>query len=233
LDAFTPLVIDGQGLRVHLDKSGQVTVHRRNDRWLQGAARRRSPSKTFERYGPAKQAMMKPFLLVYGTHDPKLAAVLQHAARQEAVRWWLNGNGYAEVYADTELTEMQARSKNLVLYGGARENSVTARLANSLPIRIQGQKLVCGAKSLGDSLAAVFVYPNPLNQAHLVLVRMGTDAEHTKLALMYGIAGPGTGVPDFMVFDSSVRRYGWAGVRAAGFFDSEWRLDPRSSWIRD
>ena len=89
-----------------------------------------------------------------------------------------------------------------------------------------------GKTALNGSFAAIVAYPNPLSPEHLVLVRMGTDFESTRLSLFYGIAGPSSGVPDFMVFDNSVRRYGWAGVKAAGFFDPDWKLDPASMYIQ-
>jgi hypothetical protein len=93
--------------------------------------------------------------------------------------------------------------------------------------------MMLGDKNLGDSLAAMFVYPNPLNHDRLVLVRMGTDADNTRLSLFWGVASSGTGIPDFMVFDRSVRRYGWAGVRAAGFFDPDWKIDPASMYLQE
>jgi hypothetical protein len=61
---------------------------------------------------------------------------------------------------------------------------------------------------------------------------MGTDSNALKLSTFWGIIGSSAGVPDFMVFDRSVRRYGWAGARAAGFFGSDWNLDPASLYIR-
>jgi hypothetical protein len=36
-----------------------------------------------------------------------------------------------------------------------------------------------------------------------------------------------------MVFDKTVRKRAWAGVRAAGFYDPDWRIDPESAYIGD
>ena len=77
----------------------------------------------------------------------------------------------------------------------------------------------------------VLIYPNPLNPQRLVLVRLGTDAEHTRLAAFWGVVSSSAGIPDFVVFDKRVRRYGWAGVRAAGFFGPDWQLDPGSTFL--
>ena len=58
-----------------------------------------------------------------------------------------------------------------------------------------------------------------------------TDDEHTRLANFWVLASSSTGIPDFLVFDNAVRRYGWAGVKAAGFFGPDWQLDPVSSYL--
>jgi hypothetical protein len=93
--------------------------------------------------------------------------------------------------------------------------------------------MLLGKRNLGDSLAALFVYPNPLNPDRLVLVRMGTDSDYTRLSLFWNVASSGAGIPDFMLFDRSVRRFGWAGVRAAGFFGPDWTLDERSMYVQE
>ena len=175
--------------------------------------------------------MMKPFLLVYGTADTGLSGFLRHAATQEAMRWWLIGNGRAQVLPDTEVVPESVAGYNLVLYGGPAENTFTRRIADRLPVKVNAGHLVLGDRDLGNSLSAMFVYPNPLNPDRLVLVRLGTDPDATRLSLFWNMASSGTGIPDFMVFDKSVRRYGWAGVRAAGFFGPDWQLDPASAYL--
>ena len=177
--------------------------------------------------------MMSRFLLVYGTREPTSVKFLRHVATQEALRWWPNGNGLAEVRADTEVTPEMIERCNLVLYGGPGENRMTSRISAKLPIQARPGRMLLGRRDLGDSLAALVTYPNPLNPNRLVLVRMGTDPQSLRLSTFFGIAGPSTGVPDFMIFDRSVRRLGWAGVRAAGFFDSDWQLDPASMFVKE
>jgi hypothetical protein len=62
---------------------------------------------------------------------------------------------------------------------------------------------------------------------------MGTDPDDTRLSMFWGVASSGTGIPDFLVFDRSVRRYGWTAVRAAGFFGPDWNLDPASMYLQE
>jgi poly(3-hydroxybutyrate) depolymerase len=224
--------IDGKQVGRQYGLPARLTFHTTDKGWQPGPAPRSAVTKTPGLYGPAKQAMMSPFLLVYGTRDSALAQFLRHSATQEGIRWWLIGNGNTRVLPDTAVTSKDMNRCNLVLYGGPKENSVTSRIGDQLPIRIRVGRLTLGDHDLGDSLAAMFVYPNPLNHDRFVLVRMGTDAGATRLSLFWGVASSGTGVPDFMVFDGSVRRYGWSGVRAAGFFGPDWNIDPQSMYLK-
>jgi dienelactone hydrolase len=225
--------IDGQRIPGRSILPARLVFSKGARGWQRGAARAGGLAKTPGQYGPAKQAMMGPFLLVYGTAAKDLADVLRHSATQEAVRWWLIGNGDAQVLPDTEVTKKMIEQFNLVLFGSQAENEVTRRLAGHLPVQVKAGRMLVNGKDLGDSLAGTVVYPSPLNPKRLVLVRMGTDAVNTRLALSWGSVFSSAGTPDFLVFDRSVRRNGWAGVRAAGFFNADWAFDPASSYVRE
>jgi len=225
--------VDGVRIGARYSLPGRLTFHATGRGWAAGPARAAATTKTPNLYGPAKQAMMKPFLLVYGTADTGLVDFLRRSATQDGMRWWLIGNGRTQVLPDNEVTAEAIAQYNLVLYGGPKENSVTRRIADRLPIRVNGGRMSLGDRNLGDSLAAMLVYPNPLNSRRLVLVRMGTDPDNTRLSLFWNTMHSGAGVPDFMVFDRSVRRYGWAGVKAAGFFGPDWNLDPASMYLQE
>ena len=227
------LEIDGQRLGgKSFELPAHIILHQSRGRWSLGKARRAELHKTAELYGPAKQALMRPFVFVYGTADPGLADQLCHAATQEALRWWLIGNGTAEVLADTAPELARLSDRNIILYGGPAENRYTSAIARALPIRLRQGRMLLGKTCLGESLGAIVTYPNPNNPQRLVVVRMGTDPEATRLSLFWGIIGSGSAIPDFMVFDRTVRRYGWAGVKAAGFFGPDWNLDPSSFFLR-
>ncbi len=226
------LEINSQHLRGRISLPAHITVHEEHGRWKFGKARVQRLHKKPELYGPAKQTMFRPFLLVYGTVDTNLTSFLYHAATQEGMRWWLRGNGLAEVLPDSEVTPEMEQKYNLVLYGGPDENSYTCRINRKLPLQNRQGRMFLGSHDLGDSLAAIFVYPNPESQKHLVLVRMGTDPENTKLSMFWGILHSGAGIPDFMVFDKQVRHWAWAGVKAAGFFSPIWNIDQKSAYIQ-
>ncbi|MEO0082462.1 MAG: prolyl oligopeptidase family serine peptidase, partial [candidate division WOR-3 bacterium] len=225
--------IDGQNLGKVKALPAHIVAHRDKGQWRLGPARAAGRRKVPGLYGPAKQAMFRPFVIAYGTQDPALTNFLGHAAAQEAMRWWQRANGLAEVIPDTEVTREHVEQYNIVLYGGPGENSYTRRISPGLPIRVSEGQMFLDDRKLGSSLACLFVFPNPDNPDRLVLVRMGTDPASTRLSMFWGLVYSGAGVPDFMVWDTGVRRLGWAGVRAAGFFDPFWRLDPVSTWIQE
>ncbi|MGQ9708718.1 MAG: prolyl oligopeptidase family serine peptidase [bacterium] len=222
------LKIDGKPVIKRLETPAVLTLQQTARGWKPGRVKSKSITKKPGLYGPAKQALMKPFAIVYGTQDPSGADFLRHAATQEALRWYLIGNGTTEVLADTESIPL---CRNLVLLGGPAENLIMRRMGNKLPVGVQEGSMNLFGIELGDSLGAIFVYPNPLNPERLLLVRLGTDPAATRLSLFYSIIGSGTSVPDFMIFDQRVRRFGWHGVKAAGFFSPNWEFDPASAFI--
>jgi len=77
----------------------------------------------------------------------------------------------------------------------------------------------------------MFVYPNPLNTDKFVVCIGGTGSEGIKLTRLFSIFYAGEGLPDFLVFDESVRLWGWAGIKAAGFFDNNWELSEDSMYL--
>lgn len=223
------LEIDGKTVLANLTLPRTIVVHKTEHGWKQGPARTAQPHKTPELYGPAKQVLMKPFTIVYGTQNPELADFLRHAANQEALRWFLIGNGNTEIVPDTAPIPL---NRNLILLGGPEENRFTSRIAGQLPITVKDGKLRSSLPGLQEeSVAVVLTYPNPLNPEKLILVRMGTDPQLTKLSFFWGVIGSGTAIPDFLIFDRRVRRYGWAGVRAAGLFNPDWKFDSKTTFI--
>ncbi|HVP57505.1 MAG TPA: prolyl oligopeptidase family serine peptidase [bacterium] len=181
-------------------------------------------TKSATSYGPIKQAYFSPFVLVYGTRgDARTTGLLLHQARLEAMQWWIRGNGSVEILPDSEVTDSTLAADNLVLFGGPEENTLTRRLNRHLPIKLVGGHVLVGDSDLGgEGLAAEFVYPNPLNPDKLVMVHEGIGIAGLKLSTYFGALSSAAGLPDYMIFDASVRTQGWAGVRRAGFFDSAW-----------
>ncbi|MFC2173551.1 prolyl oligopeptidase family serine peptidase, partial [Acidobacteriota bacterium] len=186
-------------------------------------------------YGPIKAAYFKPFLFVYGTEgDSDRTALNLEIARNLAQKWWIRGNGYVQVLPDSLVSEGDIEKFNLILFGNEETNNLTRRIGPSLPIRVtHGAVRLKGRQYNGSGIAAKFVYPNPLFPDRLVLVWAGTDAEGMALTTAMDTLYSGAGLPDFLIWNRDVKRKGWGGVIAAGFFDNRWQLARDLSFFGD
>ena len=76
------------------------------------------------------------------------------------------------------------------------------------------------------------VYPNPLAPRHLIAVFGGLSAGAEANTLLFQPIYSASGVPDFVVFGPEVKREGWGGVQAVGYFSTAWDLSNGDYWIR-
>jgi predicted esterase len=228
-------VVNGRKIAYEFKKDEAVFFHRKGDGFEIGRPKHSPPTKTPQSYGPIKQAYFSPFVLVYGTKGDSLATqTTLHQARLEAARWWSRANGSVDILPDTEVTQEIMENYNLILFGGPKENSVTGRLNKQLPIRMENGRMLVGKKEIpGDSLAAEFIYPNPLNPDRLVFVHQGIGAAGLELSTFFTTLYAGAGLPDFVVFDRQVKLKGWGGVVCAGFFDQGWQIDDKLYYLRE
>jgi pimeloyl-ACP methyl ester carboxylesterase len=222
------LSVDGKSWYLDLNTHRDITLSRRAGEFKLGGMPPGGLTKRPELHGPIKQAYFSPFVLVYGTQgDSATTNLLLHQARLEAFQWWRRGNGFTNVLPDSEVTAGIIDKYNLIIFGGPDENTITGSIDRFLPIRLTAGSLFLGGRRLvGESLATKFIYPNPLNPAKFVVVHEGLGKDGLGLSTFFRTIHAGAGLPDFMIFDKSVMRKGWGGMRAAGFFDSAWHLDP-------
>jgi len=236
---------DGGLLRTEW-REGSVFFRLEGGRWEFSGAER---SRRFR--GPLKAAFFDPFVLVYGTGgDEAQNRAMRRAAVLDAQAWYLRADGFAPVVADTAVTEKLIATRNLILYAIPGANAVLAKIESSLPIAVEpfgvelrgrDRKATIGRHDFaearreppdpgdgrfyqGKGLAARFVAANPLAPDRLVEVIAGTDLAGFDLALLSNPCSSGSGYPDFLIYDAQVRRDGWAGFRAAGYFDIDGRL---------
>ncbi len=120
-------------------------------RWRVGKEPTESPVRRYEAGGAANLYQGEPLLIVYGSQG-KRAGQLRTAAKKLAA---YGGPDFATlprafpVVADSELTNEQRASHNLILIGAPEENSVTRSSLPDLPIAIQsGQLVVEGREAL-------------------------------------------------------------------------------------
>jgi len=133
--------------------------------------------------GPINEAIMQPFVVVYGTMaEDALVRSLWYGQAWSVAREWKRRNGwYCPVLSDIDCHDAVGRDRNLILFGGSADNVVTARLSSALPVRdltelasqqLPGDRLdLLGSDLLSAADVGVLtVYPNPMFPDRLVVV---------------------------------------------------------------
>jgi hypothetical protein len=150
---------------------------------------------------------------------------MRRLAVLDSQNWYLRADGYAPVLPDTSITPEIASTRNLILYAVPGANTIIEAFVSRLPIRFDPGGVTVGKKHYeGEGLAARFVCANPRFPDRLVEVVAGTDIAGLELAAASNPCYSGSGYPDFVVYDASVRLKGWGGMLAAGFFTARGRI---------
>ncbi len=167
-DVVSPASADGNYDLTLTDTSATVTAH--VPRSTPAVRPYASGSSVNLYYG-------EPILIVYGTRsrrDTMKASI--RALADEMSRWLKPGepmeSGRMPMVSDEEVTEAQLASKNVILIGGPRDNSVTARLMRRMPIQeVRGALQVFNEEPIKlDGRGYAFVYPNPEYPTRLAMV---------------------------------------------------------------
>ena len=168
-------------------------------------------------------------------HRPETFNSYLKAARQEALSWWYVANGYTEIITDTEATEKRIQNKNLILIVTQNDNKLIeekikktcVNIDNDWYIKINNKIIAAGNYSVK------FIYPEKINNdsdSRLILFSTGTDSDHAILSEAFIPFSVFSALPDYMVFDEQVRDHGFAGVKAAGYFNFDWDYDKEISY---
>jgi poly(3-hydroxybutyrate) depolymerase len=188
--------------------------------------------------GPVRDAFNSRFLIVAGTAGTPEETDIEVKRAQEAAREWnAFTQGRASLTSDARVADADIRDCNLILHGSPFTNSLVAKIAEQLPIKIERDSYVVGDRRVprGES-SLLMVYPNPLNPQRYVLI-----ADGPRWGKGLGINHKFDLVPDFIVFaqdvevDPQIPRL-FQDVAAtnrsicAGYFDVQWRLSPQLTW---
>ena len=145
---------------------------------------------------------------------------MAHAIEQ----WKLQFRGEPRVKDDTEITDADIASSNLVLWGDPASNQLLARVADKLPIKWSASELRVGSRTYAiDHHVPVLIYPNPLNPKRYVVLNSGfTFREYDQLNNARQVPK----LPDFAIVDVNVPVSSRApgGIADAGFFGEHWEL---------
>lgn len=234
------LAIDGQELTTAPladGKPSSINLTRRDDKWALSPTelgRTKGPLL----FGPFREAFNYGVTLVVGTHgSAEENAWALAKARYDSESFWYRGNGSLAVITDDEYESDAARysAHNIVLYGHAEMNTAWSALGDS-PIDVKRGRVMLGERTVeGDDLACVFLYPkhNLPHPSAMVGVIAGTGLRGLRATDRLPYFTSGVAYPDWTVFGADAWEKGIPGVRAAGFFGNDWKLESGETVIRE
>jgi poly(3-hydroxybutyrate) depolymerase len=188
--------------------------------------------------GPIDDAFATPFLCVRGTGqpwNPAIGAWADASLRRFAHEWARYMRGDLPVKDDTEVTEEDMRTKNLILFGDPGSNAWIAKALPSLPVTWTRDEVRLG----GDAVSArdhapAFICANPLPGAgdRYVVINSGHTFHEKEFAAFNYLLFPRLG--DWAVMKVTPGAEAWKPEAAAfpeevvraGFFNEQWTVAP-------
>lgn len=189
--------------------------------------------------GPLKDIFYDKIMYVYGTQgwSSRQLQANQKAAKLMSQQNFGRSSKYHEavpVKKDTEVTQKDLEEFNLILLGGPKSNSLTAKIEKFMPFLnlardfFQIGNLIYSDDNLGCSL----IYPNPLNSQRYVILNFGLSPKGIENIVTHSLnstendlyQAPGGnkqsvwGQADFVIFDD----YGFTNH---GYFNQQWEVD--------
>jgi predicted esterase len=220
------VTLDGQALNVAATKGGAV-FEKYGDTWAPAKDEASDLHKSPGLQGPIDDAFMSRFLYVLPSKpcsDPAVDTWVKNESAHQRNRWSALMRGELLVKQDSEVTAEDIATCNLILWGDAAANSITAKVLPKMPVQWDGTAVQVGAKSFaGAQHVPACVYPNPLNPAKYVVLNSGLtfrDA-HDKTNSQQNPK-----LPDWAVIDIRTPASDTAPGKVvdAGFFDERWQV---------
>ncbi|MBN2563872.1 MAG: prolyl oligopeptidase family serine peptidase [Phycisphaerae bacterium] len=203
----------------------RIWLTREGGKW--SAAGAPSPSvKGPHRCGPFKDAFRNRLMFVVGTQGTgEENAWAAAKARYDAETFRYRGNGSVDVLADMAFDPAKEPDRNVILYGNADTNAAWAALLGDSPVQVGRGAVRIGERELcGDDLACLFLRPRPGSDRASVGVVSGTGPVGMRLTDRLPCFVSGVAYPDCIVLSPDVLTKGTGGIRAAGFFGSDWSV---------
>ena len=222
--------IDGQMLEVgspKSDRSFRVTLRRRDNKWedIPWEAET-SLAKRPGLQGPIDDAFMDSFIFVRPTGTP-YTEIMGKWTDSELTRaiehWRRHFRGEPRVKNDTDITEEDIKSSNLILWGDPDSNSYIESIATQLPFRWATGTITVGeTRYTTDHHALIAIYPNPKNPSrYIVLNSSFTFRDYAYLNNARQVPK----LPDWAIVDLRTPPDTlWPGkIVDADFFDEQWQ----------
>ena len=230
-DIRTPVSIKIDGTKIApqrpaSDRSLRISFVKADENWKSEAL----PNTLRKRHnlqGPIDDAFMDSFIFVQPTADGGHEAVdnwatteLEHAIKH----WRQQFRGDARLKDDSEITDQDIASANLVLFGTPKSNQLLAKVVEDLPLQYADSKVQIGEKTYdADHHAPILIYPNPLNPSRYVVLNSGfTYREYAYLNNARQVPM----LPDWAIVDVRTPPTSQfpGKVVAADFFDEQWKV---------
>lgn len=227
------VIIDGKRIdapAILSDRSWEAHFAKTDAGWQVVSTPSTETRKVHGLQGPIDDAFMESFIFVRPTgafaHE-KIAAWTTNEMAHAIEHWRREFRGDARIKNDTDVTEADMASNNIVLWGDPASNQLLAKIASKLPLRWTGENIdVDGVNYSSDTHVPVLIYPNPLNPRHYVVLNSSfTFREYDYL----NNARQTSKLPDWAVVDiTSPPTSRWPGkIAEAGFFNERWQLPAR------
>ncbi len=208
------------------DIRGRLSTAPKEGRWR----------KTAKLSGPMKEACNTPFVVVYGPPGKPKKPVIDDGraglndnmvkAMRFATEWQVFAKGLPPVKSEKDLTKEEKATKSIILFCSPSSSALLGEAAPTLECKLTDREFAIAGKkaSLEGDRGLVLTRPSPWapgKDRYLVVCTglfYGEDAaENHKLDL----------VPDFIVFTSGQEGEGEPPAVLAGYFDSDWKADPK------
>ena len=178
--------------------------------------------------GPIDDAFLDRFIMVTPTGTPwyMTTGVWEHREREHAIDHWRRQfRGEAIVKKDTEITDADIASSNLILWGDPSSNKLLAKIMDKLPFSWNSKTVKFTGKEYGaNDHMPVMIYPNPLNPKKYVVLNSGfTFREYDYLNNARQVPK----LPDWAIVvagPDSMTSKGPGKIADAGFFDELWNV---------
>lgn len=236
LKGFKP----GETVNVHLDSLAPMryTVQtmndtlylQKNERWK--IARKPDPRhKGVHRGGTFKESFNHRMVFVYSTKGSKEEnAWSYNKARYDAEVWYYRGNGAVDIVRDTDFDPGNFKDRGIILYGNASTNHAWKKLLSQCPVQVRRGSITVGDKQYrGENLGAYFMWPRKDSNVASVGVVSGSGLAGMNAAEANQYFAAGSGFPDFMIFTVDMLKDGAGGIKAAGFYSPDWRIENEES----
>lgn len=185
--------------------------------------------------GPIDDAFSAPFLCVRGTGqpwNPGVGAWADASLRRFAYEWARYMRGDLPVKDDTDVTEADVRTKNLILFGDPGSNLWISKALPKLPIAWSQDEVRLGdERHSARDHAPAFICSSPLPGAgdHYIVVNSGHTFHEKEFAAFNYLLFPRLGDWAVMKVASGANQWQPASpafpeeVVRAGYFDEAWR----------